>query len=141
MASGLKASSDGKALFLFDRLGGIHALGESEVSLSDRNAPYFKKPGMAVDIEWAPGEQGFVFLDAFEESIRSGASVPCPNGVRCLISTGPAWRSRSNAGGERLLDEPQRAALPAAWNSGNGGAIAGRKSRRYRIVLHNVIIW
>jgi hypothetical protein len=65
MASGLKASSDGKALFLFDRLGGIHALGESEVSLSDRNAPYFKKPGMAVDIEWAPGEQGFVFLDAF----------------------------------------------------------------------------
>jgi len=65
MASGLKASANGKALFLFDRLGGIHALGESEVPLLDRNAPYFNKPGMAVDIEWAPGEQGFVFLDAF----------------------------------------------------------------------------
>ena len=60
----LKASPDGQALFLFDHLGGVHLAGQSQIDLQERKAPYFKKPGMAIEIEEDNRGQGFYFLDA-----------------------------------------------------------------------------
>ena len=65
MAATLKATPDGRALLLFDRLGGVHEAGQSGIDLTRRNAPYFKQPGLAVDIELAPGGRpGLYYLDA-----------------------------------------------------------------------------
>lgn len=84
----LKAAPDGRALYLLDRRGGVHAAGQPAFDPLRRDAPYTEEPGIAADIEFSPDATGLYFLDVFGGLHTIGSrDLPIPRGVLPYFDT------------------------------------------------------